>query len=214
MKKKQIVVDADILYLLSIVPTKNKEEQLRLWDILGEVDNNNVLILTPNEIEVTRLIQKYVDHSITPAHINSITLDIDSQLTEPFTILTKEEALGKFKSLKIYYDLIEGMTNTNLLLKGLLDIVISGDHVGFVKTQSSKKRCGGQGDILAGFTSLYADWSIKAHKSPFKGILMASILTRECSRIAFNKYGMSLTTTKIISIMPEVLRELIPIEDK
>lgn len=47
------------------------------------------------------------------------------------------------------------ISNTIILRKGLVDIITDGRQAFYVKTQGSLKRCGGQGDVLAGMLGTF-----------------------------------------------------------
>lgn len=68
--------------------------------------------------------------------------------------------------------------------------------------ESSKKRCGGIGDILTGLTSLYAYWGKIHNKEDNMGVLLGCVLgsyiTRCSSKNAYNINKFSLTAPNII----------------
>lgn len=204
-KKKTVTLDADALWLLQA----QADSKSTFAETLRELDQNNTVILTPNEIESTRLLTRFVDEATTPASVNQVTAAIAGSLEEPLVVMAKAQALEKFPQLAGFYRLLDGLGDTHLLLKGQVDIVLSGESVGFVKNESAKKRCGGQGDILAGLVSLYACWSHSRDGAPFRGMLLGSFVTRECSRAAFEQVGLSLTTSRIVAVMPGLLQGLL-----
>ncbi|TBU11016.1 ATP-dependent (S)-NAD(P)H-hydrate dehydratase [Hamiltosporidium tvaerminnensis] len=62
------------------------------------------------------------------------------------------------------------------------------------------KRCGGQGDILAGILATFLSWTKTAEPDDVTdSIKTASIITRKASEFASKKYGMALKTREIIS---------------
>lgn len=47
-----------------------------------------------------------------------------------------------------------------IVKKGQFDIIANGIDSYIVKNKSSPKRCGGQGDLLAGLISTYSFWAL------------------------------------------------------
>ena len=65
----------------------------------------------------------------------------------------------------------------------------------------SNRRCGGQGDILAGAVAIFFHWAIQSpqEKSPAAvACYGASYLTKLCNKIAFHEKGRSTTATDMI----------------
>lgn len=103
---------------------------------------------------------------------------------------------------------------TLILQKGATDVLL--DHT-FKKIDSydepgSFRRCGGQGDVLSGLTGVFTAW---AHmKTPGDlnqiGISVgaASVLTRRCSHLAFEKYKRSMVASNLIEFIQVAFEEL------
>ena len=76
---------------------------------------------------------------------------------EPYLKINKED-IQQLKNCEILSELIDFcmlFANMTILLKGKIDIVInSRGEIFTVVIPGSKKRCGGQGDILAGLVGI------------------------------------------------------------
>ncbi|KAK2169178.1 hypothetical protein LSH36_12g30000 [Paralvinella palmiformis] len=84
-------------------------------------------------------------------------------------------------------------------------------------SEGSPRRCGGQGDLLAGSMGVLTYWAHKANtdNSTLRryGPTMcaaygACLLTRECSRVAYLKYGRSALTTNMINHIQVIFEDL------
>ena len=91
------------------------------------------------------------------------------------------------------------LNGTLIFKKGLVDVISDGAEVAFVATPGSMKRCGGQGDVLAGVLATFSNYQYgEADKSLIRRAVLASMTTREAARIAFEKKGHALVTPDVI----------------
>ena len=117
------------------------------------------------------------------------------------------------------------LNNLVIVRKGLVDVVCDGKRAFYVATESSLKRCGGQGDVLsgsAGTLAHYAELKRKEQESkepheeaesaqatagslsvnPFIIAAVGScIVTRSAAKQAYEKNGRALIT-------PDIIKEL------
>ncbi|XP_028044643.1 ATP-dependent (S)-NAD(P)H-hydrate dehydratase [Monomorium pharaonis] len=126
------------------------------------------VILTPNAMEFSRLLKAVLDKTVLPASVVKVA-----------DVKHVAEALGK---------------NVIILHKGAKDVIVDG-HKGTEIVScglaGSGRRCGGQGDLLAGALTVFWWWAISAGTS--EGALSsstvacyaASRLIRECNASAF-----------------------------
>ncbi len=113
-----------------------------------------------------------------------------------------------------------------ILRKGAVDIICDGEMFILLCEPASPRRCGGQGDVMAGMVGLWMGWSKayydgakRSQKSSFPplGIISAyagSYLVRNFAVSAFEKMKRSTLTTDIIKSIPEVLEKEFPVESK
>ena len=160
-------------------------------------------ILTPNAVEFSRLVAA-LPHDL-KLHVEALDL--------PQQVLAVSQHLG-------------GVT---ILRKGLTDIIAggsSGEVVWEVIEGGSPRRCGGQGDLLAGALSVAAFWS-HANKDELRrnfqlfgrsvddplvwAGLFSSILVRRAAVSAFERYHRSTSSVEILSHMALVLDEMVPL---
>ena len=86
------------------------------------------------------------------------------------------------------------MNGTIIYKKGLIDVLSDGERTAIVSTKGSMKRCGGQGDVLAGMIGTFVNYG----DDPMFSAMMAGCATRVAAKQAFNKKGHSLVTPDII----------------
>ncbi|KAG8452102.1 hypothetical protein GDO86_004047 [Hymenochirus boettgeri] len=102
--------------------------------------------------------------------------------------------------------LSQAMGNITIVQKGERDLISDGDKVLVCSHEGSNRRCGGQGDLLAGSLGVLVHWAFLAGPEKIIGqnpFLVAAFgacsLTRQCNHQAFQKYGRSMTTGDMIS---------------
>jgi ATP-dependent NAD(P)H-hydrate dehydratase len=99
-----------------------------------------------------------------------------------------------------------------IVQKGSTDrIAKHGEKTVEVAESGSLRRCGGQGDVLAGVTAAFAIWCFSKNRSPVCGATAAAVLTRMSGKVAFEKYKRSMLSGDMIEALPECLEELFPL---
>lgn len=186
LKEKEIpiVLDADALYFVSQCP-----EIVRGY---------TRAILTPNIVEFDRL----------------------------YSSVFRTESKNYDDPKAIVEELAKTLGHITILRKGPIDIVSDGHNTFTCNETGSPRRCGGQGDLLSGSMGAFTHWSHNAFRSSqlsqspiyqkysptIIAALGASMLTRRCARLAFSKYGRSMTTTNLISEIREAFNSLYPVD--
>lgn len=156
-------------------------------------------MLTPNIVEFKRLCEAL--------RISPPSLPFSLEWIEP--VQSVANALGNI-----------------VVLKGYNDVISNGRETLVCTEPGSLRRCGGQGDVLAGVMSLASAWACmdsspsKEGKGTSDGdaqsnhLLSAAyfscVVTKRASRMAFNKKGRSFSTPDIFSELGIVLEELVP----
>lgn len=164
------VLDADGLNLVSTHP-----------DL---VKGYKQCILTPNVVEFGRLAKAVGVHIDTAGKLN----------TEHDTCAEVARALG----------------GVLIIQKGVVDIISNGEKTLICDLEGGRKRSGGQGDTLTGslgtllgYRKAYLDkiWDVEGNMGEEELLMIAafggSAITRECSRLAFKKYGRSLQASDL-----------------
>ncbi|KAL5013029.1 hypothetical protein ScPMuIL_011580 [Solemya velum] len=138
-------------------------------------------ILTPNVVEFSRLYEKMFGE-------------------QPL----EDEPVVNVKTL------CQALGNVTIVQKGYNDIISDGVHVLVCCGEGSPRRCGGQGDLLSGSMGTFNYW---AHKAVEDGVSNKSLdvygptlcaaygaclLTRQCSKLAYEKYHRSTTTSDMV----------------
>lgn len=159
-KKKNLplVIDADGLLLV------NQDLDL--------VKNYDQVILTPNRIELERLL-----NSVYPTNDYKIKLMSNDEI--------KQSVLRCAKDLRV-----------TIMSKGPIDIIAepNGFYMETPLDLGSDRRCGGQGDLLSGMTATFYHWlksSTSNHDRGQFGVYsgyFASLVTRYCNQLAFERY--------------------------
>ncbi|KAM9320975.1 ATP-dependent (S)-NAD(P)H-hydrate dehydratase [Gastrophryne carolinensis] len=134
-------------------------------------------VLTPNFMEFTRL--------------------YEAMLSEPVNTSDQHGSVLR---------LSQAMGNITIVQKGESDLISDGTKVFVCNQEGSNRRCGGQGDLLAGSLGVFVHWAFLAGPEKMNGnnpFMVAAFgacsLTRQCNHQAFQKYGRSMTTGDMIS---------------
>lgn len=198
-----LIIDADGLHYLTI------NDNLQLINGYGNC------ILTPNQVEFNRLVES------SKCLINSYNQDIFNNLTsvghEDGTISSDET-----KATKVLYlaKLLNGVT---ILCKGKRDIISNGDcnnNVYLVDMEGCPKRCGGQGDILAGCLGVASFWGIRSmlmstnnntnlQNYQIQACLLSSAVTKLASEKAYASKKRGMTSPDIIEQICHVFPDYI-----
>lgn len=103
------------------------------------------------------------------------------------------------------------LENVIICKKGIVDLISDGNISYYVAVEGSLKRCGGQGDVLAGIVGTFTKFAsnLKDVESISErtiiSVVCASIATRSSAYNAFIKKRIGLTTPDIIQEIPEYL---------
>ncbi|XP_063315890.1 ATP-dependent (S)-NAD(P)H-hydrate dehydratase isoform X3 [Pelobates fuscus] len=151
-----------------------------LWLVAQEpsiIQGYQRAVLTPNFMEFSRL--------------------YEAMLTEP---VDSSDHHGSVLRLS------QAMGNITIVQKGERDLISDGEKVLVCSHEGSNRRCGGQGDLLAGSLGVLVHWAFLAGPEKINGqnpFLVAAFgacsLTRQCNHQAFQKHGRSMTTGDMIT---------------
>ncbi|XP_034943449.1 ATP-dependent (S)-NAD(P)H-hydrate dehydratase isoform X2 [Chelonus insularis] len=178
--RKPLVIDADGLYLLCQKP-----------DIIRDYPG---VILTPNAMELSRLMKAFLDRTVQPAPVAKIS-----------DLKHLADSIGK---------------SVVILNKGAKDIIVDGQKGSEAIScaiSGSGRRCGGQGDLLSGSLAVFWWWALSAGPSecslnpPLVAAYAASRLTRECNAAAFREKQRSMLTTDMLEQIHPVFSRLFEI---
>ena len=117
--------------------------------------------------------------------------------------------------------LAQTLNGITILRKGAIDIITNGNEFILISEPYALRRCGGQGDILAGMVGLWQHWCCNVYNKNGKNTnninmtitaaYAASYLMRNFAVEAFNKYKRSTLTTDMIECIPTVMDREFPI---
>lgn len=106
-----------------------------------------------------------------------------------------------------------------IIRKGAEDLISNGNNIVLSCTETgSNRRCGGQGDVLAGVLGTFSWWAQWAKQKQVKvdvdemllACYAACMITRACNREAFAEKHRGMTTPDMITKIPEVFEKLFP----
>lgn len=198
-KRKDLVIDADGLFLVAQKPhlllaNRQQENEEHEENEVCEQQRTSSVVLTPNIRELDFLTSAFLP-----------TGDEGKEEEEEEDILRIHRELHRLASI----------TNSTVLLKHRYDFVAtpSSDTL-HVKEEGAPRRCGGQGDVLAGAVALGLHWArLGDFEEEGRGALaglFGSVSTRMAARLAFAKHGRSTTTPDILAEIEEAGKELFP----
>lgn len=103
--------------------------------------------------------------------------------------------------------------NLVVVIKGAVDHVVDRTHALRVRVQGSAKRVGGQGDILAGLIALFVTWALRVTgddvpETVVRAAAAACFVMRISACRAFERFGRGLLTSDIVSMLPDVMRDV------
>ena len=159
-------------------------------------------VITPNAVEFSRLVSIILKKEVSP------------------TVCPDHQLVG---------ELARALGNLTVIHKGAHDVISDGKYTEDCHTGGSPRRCGGQGDILAGMVATFSTWAFSSHHHPVKHQLgnlskhelgnlskpnninpddpgpavlagwAACTLSRGCAAMAYNQQGRGATAVDIIS---------------
>ncbi|XP_012412898.1 ATP-dependent (S)-NAD(P)H-hydrate dehydratase isoform X2 [Trichechus manatus latirostris] len=151
------------------------------------------------------LIQGYRKAVLTPNYVEFCRL-YEAVLRDPMDSRDPDGAVLR---------LSQALGNLTIIQKGERDVISDGDQVLVCSQEGSRRRCGGQGDLLSGSLGVLVHWALLAGSEKTDGVnplLVAAFgacaLTRQSSSQAFQKYGRSMTTTDMIAEVGAAFRKL------
>lgn len=114
-------------------------------------------------------------------------------------------------------DLATALGGVVIVRKGAVDTISNGEFSIDNKCVGTARRCGGQGDVLAGAIATFLSWAHSTvHQATFASVAERQAaacyggccLVRGAARSAFVKHGRSTTTVEIISELPSSFAQL------
>jgi len=150
-----------------------------LWHLTtnpGILKGYKKAVITPNAMEFSRLVKSILCKDVLP-----------SVQPDPKLVAQLAQALG----------------NVTVIHKGAQDIISNGQFTEICDTAGCPRRCGGQGDLLAGSLATFLHWALSS-SCPAPGPTLVAAwgacrLARGCALQAYNQCGRSTTTSDLIS---------------
>eukprot|EP00514_Thraustochytrium_sp_LLF1b_P001622 CAMPEP_0184514504 /NCGR_PEP_ID=MMETSP0198_2-20121128/4002_1 /TAXON_ID=1112570 /ORGANISM="Thraustochytrium sp., Strain LLF1b" /LENGTH=318 /DNA_ID=CAMNT_0026904705 /DNA_START=924 /DNA_END=1880 /DNA_ORIENTATION=- len=179
-----IVLDGDALFMVS--------------QDFSFIAGYSKAVLTPNVMELSRLYKAAFEEDPPAVDFDKI----GKQVKHPAEYISLEDA-------KTASDLAAELGHVTILQKGKIDIITNGKKAIAVTATGSPRRCGGQGDILAGTSGLFAHWAVAAgdEGSLLLAATGSSVLTRTAAKIAFKRLKRAMNTPDAIEDLGEAMEE-------
>mmetsp|Transcript_24480 Transcript_24480/g.26768 ORF Transcript_24480/g.26768 Transcript_24480/m.26768 type:complete len:301 (-) Transcript_24480:13-915(-) len=171
-KNLHVVVDADGLFLLNRNPSLFRDYSR--------------CIITPNKMEFDRL-SEAVRNQLRNHEVASPT--IETILQE----LSVENEAVKTRALSL------ALGGVTVYRKGEVDLITSGNDVYAITERGSPRRCGGQGDILAGTLATAYYWAFKAEPQN-----LLNLSTQLTNNTKIESFESRVDLDDIAQIFPEV----------
>lgn len=149
------------------------------------------LVLTPNKMEFARLLR---------------ALDSDPVRCDD----------GNLND--VVHSCARSLDGPTLFVKGRKDVITNGNVIVSCEEENSARRCGGQGDVLAGSISAFSCWTHSSNKLPKSvpsttlACFAASMLTRRCNKLAFSTCGRGMLASDMIKQINSSFKQLFPID--
>jgi ATP-dependent NAD(P)H-hydrate dehydratase len=168
-----------------------------LWNV---VQNHSMkFILTPNKAEFDRLCKR-------------------AAIQDPPDLISSNVDAVKLEALS------QSLSGATVLLKGKEDLISDGAGVWRVQEEGSPRRCGGQGDLLAGSLGVAAYWAAShASKAPVQSLsediplspnvlacALASVVVKRAAKLAFSKHARGTTTPEILDQIALAFERTLP----
>ncbi len=201
-KEIPLIIDADGLHFLTV----NNNLQL--------INGYLKCILTPNQVEFNRLVDS--SKCLLTSDNEYIYNNLMSLENESNDAVSSDEL--KAKKVLLLAKLLNGVT---ILCKGSKDVISNGDSsnsVYLVDMEGCPKRCGGQGDILAGCLGVASFWGLRAANKATNNIgnlqsyqiqacLLSSAVTKLASEKAYSFKKRGMTSPDVIEQICHVFPE-------
>lgn len=186
------------------------EAKLRSLPVILDADS---LILVNND---RNLIQSYPKALLTP---NRIELQRMLQNLYGDSDLNDLRKLGSTEIRNLVAKCSKDLGVT-ILAKGMVDMINNEHGIDLVtdETLGSNRRCGGQGDIIAGLAAVYAHWIDQVNKESPDNIIenpqawagyLATVTTRKCNELAFRDYRNGMLASHMIEKIHIVLDNIV-----
>eukprot|EP00511_Aplanochytrium_stocchinoi_P007503 CAMPEP_0204836250 /NCGR_PEP_ID=MMETSP1346-20131115/24590_1 /ASSEMBLY_ACC=CAM_ASM_000771 /TAXON_ID=215587 /ORGANISM="Aplanochytrium stocchinoi, Strain GSBS06" /LENGTH=346 /DNA_ID=CAMNT_0051970809 /DNA_START=93 /DNA_END=1133 /DNA_ORIENTATION=- len=214
-----LVLDGDALFLLST--SSNLRDSIKGY---------SSLVLTPNKVEFSRLYASVFPNG--NGQETSKSMNASQLLNHPSIQAAKDEkgtglllseseteVALKEPTHPAHYiiRLARAFGSVTILQKGAVDIISDGKYVAANAAFGSPRRCGGQGDVLAGTTGVFLNWALSTgvNEDISPAVVAAygaSVLTRRANSMAFTKHKRSMVTPDMIQEIGEAFEELYPMD--
>lgn len=188
-----IIIDADALFFI--------QQELSL------IKGCKTCILTPNIAEFRRLVDAAItisqDHSNNNNDNNNNYGDDGGNSNGICLDLLHSDEIEKQ-----LYGLHLALQGTPILLKGKYDLLACDYEVVEIREPGSPRRCGGQGDLLAGSLGLTVKWALMNSIPLWQACVLASSAVRAAAKLSFEQHGRGSTTIEILDNISKAFKKI------
>jgi ATP-dependent NAD(P)H-hydrate dehydratase len=213
-KRKPMVLDGDALWMLKDHP----ELALKSASTSGTA----MMVLTPNKVEFERLYKAMLlggpgakgeipaspPHDYDAAAAAAAAAHDDGGDTDERLIPRGEFVDANSEFALPVSQLARALGGVVVVRKGPSDVISDGNTAVIVSGSGSARRCGGQGDVLAGVLGQFLSWTMPS--DPARGGVLAAYaacsLTRGANRLAYRDHGRGMVTPDMIGRLSEAFR--------
>ena len=186
-----LILDADALYFI--------QQELSL------VKGCKTCILTPNIAEFKRLIDAAKNININ--NNNNSNSNNDKNQDDSLNSISLD-LLDSEKIEEQLYGLHIALEGVPILLKGRYDMIVYDNEVVVIEVEGSPRRCGGQGDLLAGALGLTVKWALMSSIPLWQACVLASGAIRAAAKLTFEQHGRGSTTVEILGNIPRAFKRI------
>lgn len=191
-----LIVDADALWVVTRIP--------------ATVAGNRLAVLTPNTVEAARLWEAVVGTGSEEASGSA------SEAARSATSGGDGSSIARVQAATAAEELSRAMGGVTVVLKQSIDRIAQALPDDVTKAVCDEvgmpRRCGGQGDVLAGVIATFVGWQHAANGTHASGPVAAAragcVLTKRAAARAFAKRRRATLTTDIIEELGAALEEL------
>ena len=166
------------------------------------------VVITPNIVEFDRLCEQFQDQNIPKKDesLKALQVEVYKSILGQAVQVGDDSEENWHKIAARAIALSRALNNVMVLQKGLVDVITNGDHTFLVAVEGAAKRCGGQGDVLAGTIGTFLNYKYQSEDADSQinpqllSLVFASMTTRQAAHIAFQSKGHSLVTPDVIDL--------------
>jgi len=203
------------MHCIVIGPGLGREEQLMLT-VRGVIEKACNLKI-PLVIDADGIFALTAEPKLIAGYEQAILTPNIVEFSRLYSAVTGKKSSNQSNEVQ---ELSLALGNVTIVKKGEEDVIANGKHTLVCSAEGSARRCGGQGDLLAGSMGTFSHWAhMTASRQETTNVefvnygptmcaaYAACLLTRHCAKKAFERTRRSTTTTDMIATISHVFNE-------